>query len=628
MTGPSEEAVGQPTPPAVLHGNTGAIVAGGDVTASSTQYIEAGQAFVLPPEAYAPIPDDAAAGGVSNIGTNLFVGRADELAALEKAFARPGEVVVHAVHGLGGVGKSALAANWAARRPEKVRWRVTADTPAAVEAGMAALARALQPGLTGLPADLQSERALAWLASHDGWLLVLDNVEDPAHIRPLLDRLPGGRVLITTRRATGWHHDATAIRLGVFDPAEAVDLFTRVLTHQGPRNTDGADAVCEELGHLALAVDLAAAYCAETGTDPRDYLDMLTRWPATMFAARTEDGDSKRTIAQIWHHTLNRLADTPLAGSLLRILAWYASDNIPRDLLHRLAEPPQLATAIGRLAAYSMITDNHDGTLTIHRLLQALARTPDPDDPHRTPQAVNHARDQAATLLADAFPTDVYHPESWPRCRALLPHTDALTRHHTPDHDTPHTAHALDRAAIYRIEQGSLTLAIHAFQRALAARERVLGDDHPDTLVSRNNLAGAYQEAGDLGRAIPLHERTLTDCERVLGDDHPYTLISRSNLAYAYQAAGDLGRAIPLHERTLTERERVLGDDHPYTLTSRSLLAGAYKEGGDLGRAIPLHERTLTERKRVLGDDHPYTLISRTNLANAYQAARDLGRAI
>ncbi|MFH9073636.1 tetratricopeptide repeat protein [Streptomyces alboflavus] len=585
-------------------------------------------AYALPPEAYAPIPDSAAAGGVSNIGTGLFVGRVDELEALEAAFARPGEVVVHAVHGLGGAGKSALAARWAARRPEKVRWWITADTETAVNAGLASLARALWPGLAGLPAELQTERALAWLAGHDGWLLVLDNVEDPRHIRPLLDRVPGGRVLVTTRRATGWHHQATTIRLGVFDPAEAVDLFTRILTHPGPRDTDGAAAVCEELGHLALAVEQAAAYCAETGTSPRDYLDMLARWPATMFAAGTEGGDSERTIARIWHLTLNHLTDTPLAGDVLRILAWYAPDNIPRTLLHGLAEPPQLATAVGKLVAYNMITDNHDGTLSIHRLLQALARTPDPDDPHRLPEAVDQARDQAAALLAYTFPADSKQPETWPQCRALLPHTDALTRHHTPDHDTTHTAYALDRAAAYRIGQGALALAIHALQRALTTHERLLGGDHPSTLTSRNNLAYAYESAGDLGRAIPLYEHAMADYERVLGGDHPSTLTSRNNLAYAYGSAGDLGRAIPLYERTLAERERVLGGDHPSTLTSRNNLAYAYKSAGDLGRAIPLYERTLADCERVLGGDHPDTLASRNNLAYAYESAGDLGRAI
>ncbi|MFI1360214.1 tetratricopeptide repeat protein [Streptomyces sp. NPDC020898] len=668
MTREPEKTVGQPTPPGALHGSDGAIVAGRDVNASVTQYFK--QASVLPPEAYAPIPDDAAAGGVSNIGTRLFVGRADELAALEQAFARPGEVVVHAVHGLGGVGKSALATHWAARRHEKLRWRVTANTEAAVDAGMAALAQALQPGLAGLPAKLQSERAVAWLASHTGWLLLLDNVEDPAHIRPLLDRLPGGRVLITTRRATGWHHDATAIRLGVLAPAEAVDLFTRILTHHDPRDTDGADAVCEELGYLALAVELGAAYCAETGMGPRAYLNHLTQRPAATFAAGTAGADSDRTIAGIWRVTLKHLADTPLVGNLLRILAWYAPDDIPRNLLDGLAEPLQLADAIGRLTAYSMIVDNHNGTLTVHRLVQACARTPDPKVPRHTPETIDHARDQAAALLADAFPIDVDLPETWPRCRALLPHTYALTYHHSPDHDTIHTAHVLDRAAAYWKGQGAVATAIPALRRALNARERVLGrehprtlascgnlactfeaagdleraiplhehaldarervlgKDHPDTLASRNNLACAYRAAGDLNRAVSLHEQTLADCERVLGTEHSRTLSLLSNLAFAYEAAGDLKRAIPLHKRALDTRERVLGRDHPDTLTSRSNLAGAYRARGDLSRAIPLHERTLTDVERVFGKDHPRTLVSRSNLADAYLAAGDLSRAI
>ncbi|NEC93710.1 tetratricopeptide repeat protein, partial [Streptomyces sp. SID12501] len=83
-------------------------------------------------------------------------------------------------------------------------------------------------------------------------------------------------------------------------------------------------------------------------------------------------------------------------------------------------------------------------------------------------------------------------------------------------------------------------------------------------------LAGAYQGAGDLGRAIPLYEQTLTASVRVLGEDHPSTLTSRNNLAGAYQGAGDLGRAIPLYEQTLTASVRVLGEDHPSTLTSRN----------------------------------------------------------
>lgn len=100
-----------------------------------------------------------------------------------------------------------------------------------------------------------------------------------------------------------------------------------------------------------------------------------------MYAATAEGGDSERTCARIWRLTLDRVNATPLAGDLLRLLAWYAPDRIPRNLLAPLATPPEVDVAIGKLAAYNMITDNHDGTLTVHRLVQALAAPPTPTTP-------------------------------------------------------------------------------------------------------------------------------------------------------------------------------------------------------------------------------------------------------
>ncbi|MFE6103640.1 tetratricopeptide repeat protein, partial [Streptomyces laurentii] len=99
------------------------------------------------------------------------------------------------------------------------------------------------------------------------------------------------------------------------------------------------------------------------------------------------------------------------------------------------------------------------------------------------------------------------------------------------------------------------------------------GPTHPNTLISRNNLAHAYQATGDLDRAIPLHETALARCEQTLGPTHPNTLISRNNLAHAYQATGDLDRAVALYETALALCEQTLGPTHPDTLTSRTILA-------------------------------------------------------
>ncbi|MGW6874588.1 tetratricopeptide repeat protein [Streptomyces xanthophaeus] len=134
-------------------------------------------------------------------------------------------------------------------------------------------------------------------------------------------------------------------------------------------------------------------------------------------------------------------------------------------------------------------------------------------------------------------------PANWPRYQALLPHTDALVTHHTPDHDTDHTAEALIRAANYRQEQGVLVPALHAYQRALTARERMLGTTHPHTLASRNALAYAYEAAGDLGRAIPLYERTLADSERVLSPGHPADCSGAGELGKGAGTAG-CGRTV------------------------------------------------------------------------------------
>jgi len=584
----------------------------------------------LPADAFRPWAELAIPPGLGNLPMRpgLFVGRAEELARLDAALAGPGGAV--AMHGLGGIGKSTLAAYWAAAHASDytLTWWITAATPADIDAGLAALAAALQPALSGvLPLEALREGAVQWLTARSGWLLILDNVSGPTDVAPLLARAAAGRYLITSRRATGWHGTAVPVRLDVLDPAEAEALLTAILTRDRPREVDGAAELCEDLGFLPLAIDQAGAFITETGTTPREYLALLDQYPSTMYRASAEGGDASRTIARIWDVTLDRLAGEPLAGGVLRVLAWYAPDAIPRSLLGGLADPPALLSAVGRLAAYSMLTVT-DGTLAMHRLVQAVARTPDPDIPHRNGRAIDQARDLAAILLAVAVPGDPVDPSCWPSWRALLLHIDALTSHVQPQADTVVTAWLLNIAGIFLYNQGAVSRAIAYHKRALAVLTRIRGEDHPNTLICRSNLATDYHVAGDLRRAIPLYERALADSTRVLGEDSPQTLSLRNNLAGAYQEAGDLRRVIPLFEQILGDTVRILGDDHPDTLTSGGNLAGAYQSAGNLGRAIPLYEQVLADTIRVLGEDHPQTLAARLNVAAAYSARGDLGRAI
>ncbi|WP_157419346.1 NB-ARC domain-containing protein, partial [Actinomadura formosensis] len=490
---------------------------------------------VLPPEAVRPVTEVAAPPGVVNVPGHqqVFVGRGGELEELDAALRAPGGVVVAAVHGLGGVGKSTLAARYAATHAGNAAaegrtrhgkavfhpvWWITADTAAAVQAGLAGLAAALQPELkTALELEALAERGLAWLGHHSGWLVVLDNVTDPAHIAPLMDRTMRGRVLVTSRLGQGWHRlGARVLRLDVLTEEQAVDLLTQIAGPTGPdtgssgADLDGATELVAELGFLPLAVEQAAAYLHQNQLSPRQYLDLLAASPAVMYHQAAEGsatgigtgaggdaGNDARTIARIWRITLDRItAATPLAGELLRILAWYAPEAIPRTLVNRLAELegwqehaalPLLQAALGKLAAYNMITLTPD-TVTVHRLVQAVARTPDTHgpaedrDPHRRPEAITVARRTATRLLDQARPAEVKDPGGWPQWRHLLPHIDALAAHTPPSTDDAWLSLLLDRAATFLQNQGLLTRAISYFERALATDQRIHGTHHPDTL--------------------------------------------------------------------------------------------------------------------------------------------------
>jgi tetratricopeptide (TPR) repeat protein len=165
-------------------------------------------------------------------------------------------------------------------------------------------------------------------------------------------------------------------------------------------------------------------------------------------------------------------------------------------------------------------------------------------------------------------------------------------------------------------------------QRALTIRRQGLGEDHPETLDSMNNVAMAYQDAGRLDQAIPLLEVTLAKRKALLGDHHVDTLESMNDLAVAYWEAGQPTQAIPLYQATLASARANRGEDHLDTLTIMDNLAVAYADDGRTDRAIPLHETTLAKLEAKLGGDHVTTLVTKNNLARAYEAGGRLDEAL
>ncbi|WP_405895328.1 FxSxx-COOH system tetratricopeptide repeat protein [Streptomyces sp. NBC_00104] len=619
------------------------IAAGQQIEASGERAIAAerirdaytGDVHVLPTEALQAPDKVTAAPGTSNLPpATLCLGRDEELSQVRRILAGGGEGAITqsgAVHGLGGIGKSTLALRYAHRHRSDYTliWWINAASPDEIETSLTELTTALVPDwAASAQRGAQLSWAKQWLAWHRDWLLIYDNVEDPADLAPYTGALHRGHHLATSRRTTGWPDSAATLCLGNLDPDDATTLLCDLVFRDiqpTPQQKVHARALVADLGCLPLAVKQAGAYLAQNrGVS----MDAYRRRLGTKLARTAHGIDNQRTIARVWNVTLQTLeVEHPLAVDLLHTAAWLAPDDIPHSLLTPAdADPDDTAEAIGTLAAYSMVTDTGT-TVTIHRLVQTVLRAAPPAD---TTQAPRHLQgrdraEQAVLRHLTPFPGQGTTDSQWD---TLTPHLVTLAATAAPGHHNVRLTNAYATAANRLHHQGHTARTIPLLEATLAQSKEALGDTHPDTLISRNNLASAYSKVGDLGRAIPLLEATVVQFEQVLGETHPDTLTSRSNLAGAYESVGDLGRAIPLLEATVVQFEQVLGDSHPDTLTSRNNLASAFYTVGDLGRAIPLLEATLAQREQVLGDSHPDTLTSRNNLASAYSKVGDLGRAI
>jgi tetratricopeptide (TPR) repeat protein len=565
--------------------------------------------------------------------SHRFMGRDEELTQLRDLLTSGGEAAVtqsgsRAVHGLGGVGKSALALHYAHRfRHEySLVWWITAESADQIQTGLAALAQHLCPQwATSADQDARAAWAILWLQWHSGWLIVFDNVEDPNDLSSYWGTLTCGHRIATSRKATGWQHISPTMTLGLLDSVSATDLLcTLALNGKSPscEQREQAEELAKDLGYLPLALEQAGAYLHQTGSDIAAY-----RTDLGLLLDDASDGiDPERTIARIWNHTLKAIAvRDPLSVTLLQTISWLAPDAIPRALLSPLAPDLRaLNNALGVLHAYSMINFRAAGELTVHRLVQAVLRA-SPSDQTGSPSGLREAERLIREVLYPGGADELAPVECW---KHAIAHILALASNTPASHTSDQAGDLYEPVASYMYDQSQSARATPLYRILLSHREATLGKNHPDVLRSRINLAAAYQAAGSLGQAIPILEATLTQCEEILGIDHPQTLNASNNLGHTYEAAGNVKQALSLHKATLSKRKNVLGATHPETLTSLNNLAFAYEASGNLGEAIPLYRESLAAHEQVLGDMHPQTMHSRFNLGRACLEAGNLGEAL
>jgi tetratricopeptide (TPR) repeat protein len=574
-----------------------------------------------------------------------FTGREQTLAELAEQLDRDAAAAVtQTLQGPGGVGKTALAVEYAYRYRSQFDtvWWVRAEQPATLVGDYAGLAGVLQlPGAGQADQQLAVVAARRWLEEHDRWLLVLDNAEGPdtptglevplAGLVDLLPRVLHGQVLVTSRDAS-WEDHAGLAELEVFSPDEAVAFL---LGRSGSSDQAAATQVAELLGLLPLALEQAGAYVRETRLSLGDYLERLRGYPAlTVTKGRPRDRDPTDTVATTWQVSLERVRPTPGAAVLLEVCGFLGPEEIPRELfarrldppvgeLHTLAEDPfALDGAVAALRRFGLVKAAEQ-MLSVHRLLQQVVR--DSLDPASKVARVG----VAVRLLERALPFGGRaDPGLWPVCARLLPHALAATEYAEQLGVEPlATAGLLESVADYLHGRARYPDARRLHERVLAIRQAHLGADHPSTAQSLSNLAAVVRAQGDLAGARGLYERALAIRETHLGPDHPETAWTLSNIAVVLRDQGDLVDARRLHERALAICETHLGPDHPDTAWILNNFAGVLRDLGNLADARRLLERALAILEIHRGADHLTTAWTLNNLAGVLRDQDDVADA-
>jgi hypothetical protein len=521
---------------------------------------------------------------------------------------------VVALCGLGGAGKTSVALEYAHRQLVEagVAWQFGAEDPAVLAAGFGELAAQLGATDGGDPVA-SVHGALA--ASPAPWLLLFDNAPDQASVARFLPPVGPGRMLITSRNQI-WP-PGQALDVPVLDPQVAAEFL---VNRTGDPDRRAALELAGELGGLPLALEQAAAYVQASGDNLAGYLALFRQRRADLLR-RGEPIGSTQTVATTWRLAFEDLQHAaPGAAGLLRLLAFCAPEAIPLRLLLQphpvlagrlgpemapvlvplLEDPLAAGDTIAALRRYSLVTPAAGGSVSVHRLVQAVTADQMPAELAREWQQA------AAALIEDAIPADTEPPATWPICAALLPHAQAALADDSG---------GMARIANYLGRSGSYAAARNVQRRVVEARERVLGPEHPRTLTTRHELARWTGAAGDPAAARDLFAELLPVYERVSGPEHPDTLRARSNLARWTGEAGDPAAARDQFAALLAVCQQVLGAEHRHTLTARHWLARLTGAAGDPAAARDQFAALLPVSERVLGPEHPHTLNARANLA-------------
>ena len=581
---------------------------------------------------------------IPNRGSHNFVGREDELVEIHTLLQENNSLAISAVSGMGGVGKTELAIQYAQRYdnyyPGGICWLNARGTSLAAEILQFIQ---LQMGLEVPQTDFQEnaltlEQQVSWCWQN--WkpqsglvLVVFDDVISLEGFPELLPALKRFRVLMTTR-LRDMETNFEEMHLDVLSEEEALELLTKLLGKNGERKVykelETAQELCKWLGYLPLGIELVGRYIKKK--PPHFTLKkMLQQLQQQRLDTEAINNSQQQTLSTAQRGVLDAFEISwvelsPQTREVAALLSLFAGDIFDWGWVESMSkslnwDESDVEIAIEQLFQRHLVQcleekDEECGYYyQIHPLIREFLKTK-----LQASAQIKELKQAFASTLIEIGQTIPENAtlEFLNSVKNAIPHLEEVIENHLDAVSDENLYSAFLGLGKFYEGKGLYNLAEPWFEQSVSIVRSRLGENHRDYAQSLNDLASIYHHQGKYDKAEPLYIQALELRKQLFGVNHPDVAESLKNLAILYKNQGKYEQAEPLYIQALELTKQLVGENHPHTATNLSNLAVLYSEQGKYEQAESLCIQALELTKQLLGENHLDTATSLNNLAILY----------